>query len=57
MARMRLPVLLKLVVVLANLCQALSVSNNSSGAVTWDGYSLIVNGERVFVKYVDCVQY
>ncbi|OJI81931.1 hypothetical protein ASPTUDRAFT_933791 [Aspergillus tubingensis CBS 134.48] len=47
---MRLPVLLKLVVALATLCQALSVSNNSSGAVTWDEYSLKVNGERVFIN-------
>ena len=55
---MRLPVLLlKLVVALATLCQALLVSNNSSGDVTWDEYSLIVNGERVFIKYVDCLRY
>ncbi|PYH32129.1 glycoside hydrolase family 35 protein [Aspergillus neoniger CBS 115656] len=47
---MRLPVLLKLVVALATLCQALLVSNNSSGDVTWDEYSLIVNGERVFIN-------
>ncbi|RAK90054.1 family 35 glycosyl hydrolase [Aspergillus costaricaensis CBS 115574] len=47
---MRLPVLLKLVLALATLCQAFSVSNHSSGAVTWDEYSLIVNGERVLIN-------
>ncbi|KAI3004067.1 CAZyme family GH35 [Aspergillus niger] len=47
---MRLPLLLKFVVALTSLCQALSVSNTSIGAVTWDEYSLLINGERAFIN-------
>lgn len=34
---------------------ALSTSNGLTDAVTWDKYSLLVNGSRVFIKSVECL--
>ena len=34
---------------------ALSTSDGLTDAVTWDKYSLLVNGSRVFIKSVRCL--
>jgi hypothetical protein len=35
-------------------CAVLATSNNLTDAVTWDKYSLSINGSRVFIKSVQC---
>jgi hypothetical protein len=38
------------------LCGVSATSDNLTDVVTWDNYSLLVNGERVFIKFVQNYQ-